>query len=289
MMTLNDDNDSRKFETMQKSHGFFKEQKTDLTINKPNFPENTLVYVNQRSISPIKGEQAIYLEFVILGKILPLANPDPKINLDNHDFKDNEVLLFVPSYNTKTELYQGLKKVRCITLRGDANERFFSYGYNKKNSKVLFCTVKQPLPNIFQCTAFKKHMSYLLDESQKKSNMYMSHMFLLLPSTLDRKKDIIQFKNNIHLHPIDVSYNDLKELNSKSDFNPVHLDNKTSRQNFLPIFYKCMKSTAEISDHNLKRNSDAFLSSGGKIDPNTQFAWIDNSHVEAEQKFKLTY
>ena len=84
-------------------------------------------------------------------------------------------------------------------------------------------------------------MSYLLDENQKKSNM--SHMFLFLPSTLDRKEDIMQFKNNIHLHPIDVSY-----------------------------------------------NSDAFLSSGGKIDPNTEFAWIDiymlrlnknfNSHIK---------
>ena len=59
MMTLNDDNDSQKTETIWKSNGFFKEQRTDFTIKKPNFPENTLVYVNQGSISPIKGEQAI--------------------------------------------------------------------------------------------------------------------------------------------------------------------------------------------------------------------------------------
>ena len=110
MMTLNDDNDSQKTETIWKSNGFFKEQRTDFTINKPNFPENTLVYVNQGSISPIKGEQAIYLEFVILGQILPFPNPDLKINLDNHDFKDNKDLLFVLSYNTETGLYQGLKK-----------------------------------------------------------------------------------------------------------------------------------------------------------------------------------
>ena len=77
-------------------------------------------------------------------------------------------------------------------------------------------------------------MSYLLDENQKKSNM--SHMFLFLPSTLDRKEDIMQFKNNVHLHPIDVSYNDLKELNNSSDFNPADLDIKTSRQNLLPLF-----------------------------------------------------
>ena len=146
----------KKTETIWKSNGFFKEQRTDLTIKKPNFPENTLVYVNQGSISPIKGEQAIYLEFIILGQILPFANPDPKINLDNHDFKDNEVLLFVSSYNTETGLYHGLKKkLGYITLRGDVNEQFFSYGCNKENSKVLFCTAKQSIQNIFHCTAFK--------------------------------------------------------------------------------------------------------------------------------------
>ena len=100
-MTLND-GDSKKSENVCKENGFFKEQRTDLTISQPNFPENTLCYVNQGSISPIKGKQAIYLEFVIIGQILPFANPDPKIDLDHYDFKDNEVLLLVLSYNTET-------------------------------------------------------------------------------------------------------------------------------------------------------------------------------------------
>ena len=86
---------------------------------------------------------------------MPFANTDPKINLDNHDVKDNEVCLFVLLYNTETGLYQGLKKkLGYITLRG--NERFFSYEYNKESSEVLFCTVKQPIRNIFHCTAFKE-------------------------------------------------------------------------------------------------------------------------------------
>ena len=68
-------------------------------------------------------------------------------------------------------------------------------------------------------------MSYFSDENQKKSNM--SHMFLFFPSTLYRKEHIMQYKNNVHLQPIDVSYNDLKELNSNSDFDPSDLDKKT--------------------------------------------------------------
>ena len=107
-------------------------------------------------------------------------------------------MLFVPPYNTETGLYQCLKKkLVYITLRGDVNERLFSYGYKKEKSKVLYCTVWQPIPNIFHCTEFKKHTGYLLDENQKKSNM--SYMILFLPSTLDRKEELMQFKNNVNL------------------------------------------------------------------------------------------
>ena len=55
-----------------------KDQRTDLTIVKANFPENTLMYVNQGSISPVKNGYAIYLDLVILAQILPLANPPPE-------------------------------------------------------------------------------------------------------------------------------------------------------------------------------------------------------------------
>ena len=113
-------------------------------------------------------------------------------------------------------------------MRGDVNERFFSFGYQKEKSKVLYCTVKQPISNIFHCTAFKNHRGYLLDENQKKSTM--SCMFLFLPSTLDRKEEIMQFKNNVHLHPVYVAYNDLEEVNGNSDFNPSNVDNTTLKQ-----------------------------------------------------------
>ena len=118
---------------------FFKEHTTDLTITKANFPENTLVYVDQGTVSPVKVGHTIYLEFVIIGQIMPIANPDPKIDLGNHDFKDNEVLLFVPVYNTQNGLYRGVtKKLGHITLRDDNNEKFYSYGYSKEKSTLLF-------------------------------------------------------------------------------------------------------------------------------------------------------
>ena len=101
--------------------GFFGDQRPELTILKANFPENTLVYVNQGTVPLFKGgEKAIYQDFVIVGQIMPAANVDPNINLDNYEYKQNEVMLYVPVYNTSTGLYGGLtKKLAYITLRGD--------------------------------------------------------------------------------------------------------------------------------------------------------------------------
>ena len=70
-------------EKIWEESGFFKEQRIDLTIPKANFPENTLCYVNQGSVSQVKDGEAIYLEYVILGQIMAVANTDPSIDFDN--------------------------------------------------------------------------------------------------------------------------------------------------------------------------------------------------------------
>ena len=104
-----------------------------------------------------------------------------------------------------TEVSQ--KKLCYVTLRGDTNESFYSYGYDKEKSTVLFCTNKQPPRNIFQWTAFKKHSAFLM--SQNKENSKFSKMFMFLPSALDDKENIQQYNNDVHLHPVDVSYEQL--------------------------------------------------------------------------------
>ena len=184
LISLKDD-ESKITETLWKGNGFFNEQRSDLTITKPNFPENTWVYVNQGSISTVKGGHAVHLEFVIIGQLMPIANPDTKLDLEKHEFKDHEALLFVPVYNIVTGMYSGLTKTLAhITLRGDVNERFDSNGYSKEKSTLLYFVNKHPLPNIFHCTAFKQHHGFLLDENQKRAEF--SNMFMFLPSTLDR-------------------------------------------------------------------------------------------------------
>ena len=89
---------------------FFGDQRADLAMKKANFPENTLVYINNDSVTPVKGRHAIYLEYMILAQILPVANPSPEVDPDNHKYLDNEVLIFTPLYNSNNGLYKGLKK-----------------------------------------------------------------------------------------------------------------------------------------------------------------------------------
>ena len=50
-----------------------------------------------------------------------------------------------------------------------------------------------------------------------------------------------------------------------------------------------MKKIAEVSDKNLVRNSDAYISNGGKIDPDNEFSWIDNSYKQGKGRFQLGY
>ena len=56
LLSLKDDKaDSSSTEKIWKSNGFFGNQRIDLTIIKANFTENTLVYVNNGSISAVKS------------------------------------------------------------------------------------------------------------------------------------------------------------------------------------------------------------------------------------------
>ena len=87
MISMNEDKVEKSSERILKENGFFKYQRTDLTIGKPHFPENRLVYVNNGSITLVIGGHAMYVEFVIIGQILLMANPPPNIDFHKYDYK----------------------------------------------------------------------------------------------------------------------------------------------------------------------------------------------------------
>ena len=234
------------------------------------------------------GEKAIYCDYIILAQIIPLANIDPSINLDTYEPKDNEVMIYVPMYNTVTGLFYGLaKKLGLITLHGDTQDRLFSYGYSKKKRALLYCIMKALLPNVFTSTCFQIHKQLLLD--QNELGIKQSDIFFFLSGTLDGKEDFLQWKGNVHLHPIDLSIDGLKNEMSLSTFDPSLLDNKQLRVSLVPGLYKVMKKVPELSNQNLICNSHTFISKGGKVDVYKEFVWIDDSMNQAALKFQLNY
>ena len=52
-----------------------------------------------------------------------------------------------------------------------------------------------------------------IDQRQQFGNDF-SQLFLILTTTTDRKEKIIQFINNVQLHPIDIDYNEFATKNS---------------------------------------------------------------------------
>ena len=285
MLITSGESSNKGTEKIWKRNGYFVDQKIDLTIPKVNFPENTLCYINQGTVSQIKEGNAFYLEYVILAQIMPLANIDSGIDLDYYEFKKNECLLFVPCYNKETGLFQGVKKtIGYITLRGDKDEVFFSYGYDEDKSKVLYCSLKQTMPNIFNATAFKKHHQLLLDEKANEKDS--SSLYLFLPSTVDRKEPTMNYLKSVHLQPIDSHYDDIKAFNKGNDFNPSDLETE-KRGEIVDLFYAYMKKVAETSNNNLIRNATSFMAKGGQID--TTFYWVDDSLENSKKKFQMSY
>ena len=62
---------------------------------------------------------------------------------------------------------------------------------------------------------------------------------------------------------MDLSLDDMKALTGNKEINPALLDDQNARENIISGYYKL----AEVSNQNLVRNSDAYLSGGSKTDP----------------------
>ena len=51
-------------------------------------------------------------------------------------------------------------------------------------------------------------------------------MILFLSSTLDRKEDFLKYKDHVHLHPVDISYDDITQMHNNEDAKLALLDDK---------------------------------------------------------------
>ena len=272
-------------EKVWKNNGFFKDTKPELNLEKVNIPENCLFYVNQSFLSTVKnGEIAMYNQNFILGQIIFAAN-QPKEIL-KYECQPNEVKLLSCIYDLETGDFKGLRQqLAYIVLRGDENEIFSSYGYDKNKSKILYSFSKQQIPDAFISTSFKKHFNEILNE---KRNEESSTLFFFLPSITDRKESINQWKNNPSLTPIDFNISFIESFSSQNEkFQPNLLNSSDikKRDPQVEILYSLFKHMVQISNQHLQRNVTHL---NLKQNRNTNEMEWSTSRFDST-KFKLTY
>ena len=272
-------------EKIWKENGFFQDVRAELNLEKVNIPENCLLYVNQGFLSTVKsGEIAMYLHNFIIGQLIIAANQPEDIS--TYICSKNEVKLLSCVYDLGSGDFKGIREqIAFIVLRGDVDETFLSYGFNKTKSKVLYSFSKQQIPNAFVSVAFKKHFNEIMNEN--KSDI-KSLLFYYLPSVSDRKEAINQHKNNVSLFPVNVTLELIESFSSEGALFKPDLLNSSKEEERKPqteMLYGLFNHIAKFSNQNLERNI-AHLN----ILQNRSSSEMEWSNKKFDSsKFKLTY
>ena len=272
-------------EKIWKNNGFFKDVRAELNLEKVNIPENCLLFANQGFLSTVKsGEIAMYLQNFVIGQLIIAAN-QPK-DIETYVCSKNEVKLLSCVYEIESGQFKGVREqVALIVLRGDADETFLSYGYDKVKSKLLYSFSKQQIPNAFVSVAFKKHFEQIMSDDGNDRET-SSSLFYFLPSVSDRKEEINQHKNNVCLSPIDITIDFIESFSQeKVSFRPDLLDSsdEKERKPQTEMLYGLFKHIATVSNQNLERNIVHLNISQGRHKMEYSNSKFDSS------KFKLTY
>ena len=272
-------------EKVWKENGFFKDVKAELNLEKVNIPENCLFYVNQGFLSTVKsGEIAMYLHNFIIGQLIIAANQPEDIS--TYICSKNEVKLLSCVYDLESGNFKGVREqIAFIVLRGDVDETFLSYGFNKTKSKLLYSFSKQQIPDAFVSVAFKKHFQEIINEGRSEIK---SSLFYFLPSVSDRKEVINQHKNNVSLSPVDITLDFIESFSLESaSFRPDLLNSseEEERKPQIEMLYGLFKHIAKLSNQNLERNIAHLNISQDRA--SSEMEWSNKKFDSS--KFKLTY
>ena len=129
--------------------------KPDFNMEKVNYPENTLFYINQAYLTVKNNKKIFYCNYFILGQIVESSNPPE--NISPYTLKENEVRMIRPKYDTSTGQFKGLyETIGFLVVWGAAEEIFFNYGYDQNKSKILYSHYRRKIPSFFSDTTFSR-------------------------------------------------------------------------------------------------------------------------------------
>ena len=108
-------------------------------MEKVNFPESTLFYLNQAYLTVKKKK--IYCDFFILGQIVESSNPPQ--NVSSYTLKENEVKMVRPRYHPKSLEFKGLYgTIGYLVVRGSPEEVFLIMVMIVKNQNFFILTTE---------------------------------------------------------------------------------------------------------------------------------------------------
>lgn len=86
--------------------GYFNNQPTDFNMKKINYPENSVIYVNQAYLTVKNDKIMFYADFYLIRQIIEALNLPESIT--NYVYKDREVKIYKPRYDVSTAEFLGL-------------------------------------------------------------------------------------------------------------------------------------------------------------------------------------
>ena len=98
-------------------YGYFKQQPCDFGMDKENFPEYVIIYINQGYLTIKDNRKLCYADYYLIGQINENANSPEDI--EGHVCQDKEVKTYRPRYDPVTSNFFGLyETLEYIVVRG---------------------------------------------------------------------------------------------------------------------------------------------------------------------------
>ena len=145
-------------EGVWRQYGFFDLRKSDYSMEKVKYLENTILHLNQIYLTVKK--KIFDCDFFVLGQIIETANSPEGIS--TLVLKENEVKMIRPKYNAETREFLGsYETVGFMVVKGSPDEVFLNYGYDKGKPKVLYSHCRRRIPNTFSGSIFNRYRAII--------------------------------------------------------------------------------------------------------------------------------
>ena len=165
-------------------------------MEKVNFQENTLFYLNQSYLIVKKKKKIFfYCDHFIVGQIIELSNLAQDVS--SCTLKENEVKMVRPRYDPEAGEFKSLyETIGYLVLRDSPKKVVLNYGFDREKSKVLHSSCRRRIPNSLSGTMFNRHRMMI---ESREVDSYFSNIYFYLSAITDRLEEINQYLNNVSI------------------------------------------------------------------------------------------